>query len=115
MKIVAETTQATSSMKQLNKETKGLDTNTSAANAAVDKLDKTLNSLGFRTIKLKAISDGFKEIKASTERFGAGLKKTKTLTEAWGKSFTNSLHYVDHLGKKAPQALEKIFEAQRAL
>ena len=115
VKIVAETTQAASSLKQLNKETKGLDTNTNAANAAVDKLDKTLNSLGFRTIKLKAISDGFKEIKASTERFGAGLKKTKTLTEAWGKSFTNSLHYVDHLGKKAPQALEKIFEAQRAL
>lgn len=128
VKIVAETTQATSSMKQLNKETKGLDGNTSAANAAVDKLDKALNSLGFRSIKLKAISDGFKEIKTSGNNLHSQLQKITGSFDklrnfklnlsgfnGLGDKIRKSHIYLDQMEKKAPEAAKKINDAFRAI
>lgn len=121
VKIIADTTTAQSSLKQLNKESNNLGSNTNAANAAVDKLDKALNSLGFRSIKLKAISDGFKEIKASGNGLQNQLKKISGSFEKLrefklhGKAFDGlgdrlrmSHIYMSQLEKKAPEAAKKI-------
>ena len=121
VKIVAETTSAQSSLKQLNKETNNLTGNNNAANAAVDKLDKALNSLGFRSIKLKAISDGFKEIRASGNGLQNQLKKISSSFDKLkefklhGKAFDGlgdrlrmSTVYMSQLEKKAPEAAKKI-------
>lgn len=121
VKIVAETSQATSSLKQLNKESNNLGSNTNAASAAVDKLDKALNSIGFKSIKIKAISDGFKEIRAS----GAGVKdQIQKISSAFDRLREFKLHsnafgglgdklrmshiYMSQLEKKAPEAAKKI-------
>jgi hypothetical protein len=131
VKIVAETTQATSSMKQLNKETQGLGGNTNAASAAVDKLDKALNSLGFRTIKLKAVSDGFKGVTNSAKKtiknttnligkIGTGFSKLKGSAfnfsfDKLGESLHKSRTYMSELERKAPQAASKINNAFKAI
>lgn len=125
VKIVAETTQATSSMKQLNKETQGLGQGSAAATQAVDKLDKALNSVGFKAIKLKAVSDGFKgisssikqTIKGTTEligKIGTGFSKLKdtrfnfSVNDSLGKSLKTAHDYMNQLEKKAPEAAKKI-------
>lgn len=121
VKIIADTTTAQSSLKQLNKESNNLGSNTNVANAAIDKLDKALNSLGFRSIKLKAISDGFKEIRASGNGLQNQLKKISGSFDKLrefklhGKAFDGlgdrlrmSTVYMSQLEKKAPEAAKKI-------
>lgn len=121
VKIIADTTTAQSSLKQLNKESNNLGSNTNAASAAVDKLDKALNSLGFRSIKLKAISDGFKEIRASGNGLQNQLKKisgsfdklrefklSNKAFDGLGDKLRMSHIYMSQLEKKAPDAAKKI-------
>ena len=107
---MAETSQATSSLKQLNKESSGLGANTNAATQAVNSLDKALNSVGFRTIKIKAVADAFKGIKSESIRVGDSIKKSfdgVSFRKFFDKVQTAG-KYMDNLAKKAPAAASKI-------
>ena len=68
VKIVADVSQANSSLKQLNTDTKKLETGTGAANDAIAQLNKTLNSLGFRAQRFTALSTIFKKPKESIKK-----------------------------------------------
>ena len=57
VRIVADTKLANNSLKNLSKETKQIGTNTNTTNEAVLQLERTLNSVGFRAQRLKAIGD----------------------------------------------------------
>lgn len=132
VKIVAETSQATSSMKQLNKETQGLSGNTSAVSTAVNQLDKALNSVGFRAIRINAIANSFKSISASAKqstssirRFSDKIKSSfsalrnfktdQAVFDNLGKKIRQSNVYLMDMERKSPEAAKKIKDAFKAL
>ena len=70
VKIVADTTQVNSSFKQLNKETQGFQAGANAASDAVGQLNKTLSSLGFKTLPLTNLIRSFTDLKKSVKDTG---------------------------------------------
>ena len=74
VKIVADTTQINSSLKQVNKETQSIAQGGTSANAAMNELNRTLNSLGFRAVRLKAVGE---ILTAPKTRISADLKSIR--------------------------------------
>lgn len=76
VKIVADVSQATSSLKQVNTQTSNLSGNTNAATQAAQKLDKTLNSIGIRGIQFSGIISAVNNVTSGFNALRTKLSST---------------------------------------
>ena len=86
VKIVADTTQINSSLKQVNKDTQSLAAGGNTANAAISQLNKTLNSIGFKTLPISNLINAFSNLKTKTKEVSEVVDKnlTKNIENRFG-------------------------------
>lgn len=75
VRIVADTKSANSSLKNLSKDTQTLTKGANLSNAAIEAINKSLNSVGLGNIKVKATIDIFKTLKTEIKKAGDALNK----------------------------------------
>ena len=108
VRIVVDSTQANSSFKQLNNQTGTLASNTNDSNVAMEQLNRTLNSLGFKAQRFSALKNLFgntplnikksaNEIKNSFNGIGKNINAVKKDLKGFGSEFASSLKNINKL------------------
>ena len=105
VKIVADTSQASSSLKSLGKQTDNLRTGTNAVNTAVNQLNKTLNSIGFKSVGITNLVRAFTDLKTTSLIVG------KTIKSSIGKEAVKATENLINGAGKAPEAFQDVSNA----